>query len=77
MGVCFVIENIIIDYSFQGESDVDKQKVENNGNSCLDAKAGKLSCPKADSEKIQNRGKSFKVGVRWRESGGGGGTGSR
>ncbi|XP_028407033.1 elongation factor-like GTPase 1 isoform X2 [Dendronephthya gigantea] len=29
MGVCFVIENIIIDYGFDGEEDLDKEKVEN------------------------------------------------
>ena len=60
MGVCFVIENIIIDYGSQGEGEMVKQKVENDGN--LDGKGGKPTCPTGEPEEIQNPGKSIKAG---------------
>ncbi|CAB4024121.1 Elongation factor Tu GTP-binding domain-containing 1, partial [Paramuricea clavata] len=54
MGVCFIIENIIIDYSSQGEGEMVKQKVENDGNLHLYGKGGKLTCPTEEPEEIQN-----------------------
>ena len=52
MGVCFVIEDIIIDYGPQGEVDLDRK----SGNSCLDGKGGRDILPKGEPEEIQNPG---------------------
>ena len=50
MGVCFVIEDIVIDYRTQGELDVDKL----DGHPCLEGKSVRPSFPKEESKEIQN-----------------------